>query len=197
MADPSFVLDAIVDDVTADFADRGLSAVQVLGGEWELFKHAAGARVVFGLGDFAGTIGQAVTSRYAPGLTLDRGGGGVARSLGGASHDLLVWVGAPWSPAVPVAQRQRDARLRTWLLAVATLGAMWRSHGGAFPWRGGRWLNEDRAISTFGAGLTFTATFVLPIPDDADEMIRIVAAGATTSVDISGQQVAGGTVNTP
>lgn len=179
-----FILDGLADDIAADFAERSIPAI-VKVGEWETFRTDSRPRVILGLGDFTGSIGQPLSSRYAPGLALDKGSG-LARTLGASLQDVLVWVASPAPPNTDPGQVPRAARRATWALTVATLGAIWRSYGGAFPWSRGRWLAEARAATLYGAALQLTATFPLPIEDDPDDVISVVRASASTALDVGG-----------
>lgn len=190
-----FILDQLEDDLVADFAERALPVV-VKVGEWSVYERDARPRVILALGDFGGSIGQPLSSRYAPGLALDTSTGQKARTLGGSLQDVIFWVAAAAPQGTAPDRVAREARKAAWSLAVATLGAIWRSHGGAFTWSRGRWLNDARAATNLGAALQFVAQFAVPIPDDPDDVINVVRASASLDIDASGTVTAGPTIDT-
>jgi hypothetical protein len=184
-----FFLDVVADDIVADFADRSISA-EVLVGTWELYKQKSGARVILGLGDGDGQDVGAGTIHYGSGGWFPTGDTTVARPLWINVQRVIVWVAAPPSPTAPPDRAARTARAATWSLTSSTLRAMWHSHGGTFPWGQLRWLNEDRAISNYGAAVQFTAFFSIPVLDDEDELVSTAAMGGSTTLDLGTTTIA-------
>jgi hypothetical protein len=160
-----FFLDQIADDVTQDFADRGIRA-KVFVGEWETFKNEAGPRVILGLRD-GSAVHVGDETHYAPGvMAFPTGPNTSARVLMANAQGTIVWVTSDAKDEPDPNKRPRQARARTWNLANATMAAMWRSHGGVFQWGNLQWLNEEQGVRTYGAALSFVAVFPIPILDD-------------------------------
>lgn len=160
--DPPFAIDVIADDIAAEFTAAALPA-KVLVGTWERWKADVSPRVILGLG---GANGASIRGRkYGPGPSFPLPSGKVARPLWSAVTTFNVWIAYPPQEATAPALRAREARRLCWALFRATLAAMWHSHGGEFPWSGLRPLNEEDAMGTHCATLTFTAQIDLPVLD--------------------------------
>ena len=184
---PPFAIDVISDDMIAEFAALGIPA-KVLVGTWERWKADTSPRVILGLG---GANGQSIQGRrFGPGPSFPLPNGKVARPLWSAVTTFNVWIAYPPQEATAPALRAREARALCWALFQSALAAMWHSHGGQFPWSNMRPLNEEDAMSTHGAGLTFTAQIDLPVLDlPFTHATGDAAAGETTLVREEGEDV--------
>lgn len=183
-----FFLDVIRDAIDADFVARARVS-EVLIGEWSVVEKYPGDVVILGLGDGDGQAIGADAHHYGPG-EVDQGDGTSARALAVNVQRVIVWCAA--RPALDATDRKlaSSARAATWALARATIAAIWRWHGGTFPFGSIKWLNEERGSRIYGGALRFEALFPLPIWDDADPLIVLSSTAGTAEFDTGAGPVA-------
>ncbi|MEO5728286.1 MAG: hypothetical protein ABI134_36115 [Byssovorax sp.] len=165
LAADGFFLDVLRDAVDADFVERGRVS-EVLIGEWTTFEKYPGDVVIFGLGDGEGVTVASDAHHYIG--EIDRGDGTTARALCANRQRMIVWCAARPPLDTPDRELATAARAMTWRLFRATVAAIWRCHGGAFPFGRVKWLNEARGSRIYGGAVRFECEFPLPVWDDAN-----------------------------
>jgi len=180
----AFFVDIIAADIRADFAERGITA-EVLVGEWKTHLLKNGPRVILGMGNgVAQSIGDKAF-RLGAGADFDTGNGNGARPLWACLQNVNVWVTSPCSdPTIAPDDRPAAARASTWELTEAALGAMWRSHGGEFPWGNLEYINEAQGARTYGAAVKFVAQYPIPVLDDPNELVSVAAVAGRSTLDL-------------
>ncbi len=162
-----YILDVLHDKIAADFAERQRVS-EVLVGEWTTVEKYPGDVVILGNGDGEGvTIGSDAHHYIGE---IDQGDGTTARALTANLQRVIVWCSAR-PPLEAIADLPRLARAATMALLRATVAALWRANGGAFPWGRVKWLNEARGSRIYGGAVRFECEFPIPIWDDANPVI--------------------------
>jgi hypothetical protein len=179
-----FFVDIIAADMRADFAARGIAA-EVLVGEWKTYLNKNGPRVILGMG--AG-LGQSIGDkafRFGAGADFDTGDGTVARPLWSCLQNVNVWVTSPCTDmTIAPDDRAEAARANTWNLTTSALGAMWRSHGGEFPWGNLEYLNEAQGARTYGAAVKLVAQYPIPVLDDPNDLVSVAETRGRSTLDL-------------
>ena len=179
-----FFLDVIRADIAADFAARGIVA-EVLVGEWSVYKAKSGPRVILGMGSGVGQSIGDKAFRYGAGANFDTGNGTVARPLWALLQNVNVWVTSPCTDTSVLPDgRAEAARAATWQLTQAALGAMWRSHGGEFPWGNLEYLNEPQGTRTYGAAVKLVAQYPIPVLDDPNDLVSFTTVRGRSTLDL-------------
>jgi hypothetical protein len=166
-------------------------------GEWESFRHMPGARVVLGLGTGDGVAIGDQTHHYAPGALIATSDTTEARAVTALEQRVIVWVTAPPPTSAAGDQWPRLARGATRVLLGQTLAALFRAHGGPFPWGNVQWLNEARGDRLYGSAVRCEVRFLDPITDDDLDVATASEVDATVELDRDGTTIDDDTNNAP